>query len=40
MTKVEKLYEKARYYNSLSHAYSNMADELIALAQDMEADNE
>ena len=40
MTNVEKLYEKARFYNNLSHVYSNMADEFTRIAQELEADNE
>lgn len=31
-----KLWEKIRYYNSLSHIYSEIADDLIKLAQEID----
>ena len=32
----DKLWEKVREYNQLSHIYSDMADELTHLAQELE----
>lgn len=34
--KADKIWEKARLYEELSHHYSNMADELTRLAQELE----
>ena len=33
MISEDKLWEKVRYYNELSHIYSNLADELTAFIQ-------
>lgn len=35
---IEKLWSLANYYNTLSHEYSNMADALTKIAQEMEDD--
>ena len=34
MISEDKIMEKVRLYNELSHIYSNLADELLALTQD------
>lgn len=36
MTELEAIWEKAREFNAKSHIYSEVADELIKLAQQIE----
>ena len=36
MISEDKLWEKVRYYNELSHIYSNLADELTAFINNTE----
>lgn len=39
-TETRLIWEKVRYYNELSHVYSEIADKLTKLAQDMENEDE
>lgn len=37
---INKIWQLARIYDKLSHTYSNVSDDLVKLAQEMEEKNE